>query len=69
MVLTEVQAGSSYIIHAITGEGDVRLHLEQLGFVPGTKIDVVSRMAGNLIVGVKGSRVALDGQLAKSVMV
>lgn len=69
MVLTKVRAGSDYIIHAITGEGETRLHLEGMGFVPGTKLTVVSRMGGNLIVGVKGSRVAIDEKLAKCVLV
>lgn len=69
MVLTTAQPGGDYIIHAISGDGDVRLHLEGMGFVPGTKLKVVSRMGGNLIVSVKGSRVALDQKLAQCVMV
>lgn len=69
MVLTTAQPGGEYIIHAIDGDGDVRLHLEGMGFVPGTKLKVVSRMGGNLIVSVKGSRVALDQKLAQCVMV
>ena len=69
MVLTEVQAGNSYIVHAIDGEGETRSHLEQLGLVPGTRIDIVSRMGGSLIIGVRGSRVAVDKQLAKCVLV
>lgn len=69
MVLTQVQSGNDYIIHAITGEGEVRLHLEGLGFVPGTKLNVVSRIGDNLIVNVRGSKVALDASLAKCVHV
>lgn len=69
MVLTKVQTGGNYLIHAVTGEGDVRHHLEGLGFVPGTKINVVSRIGGNLIVNVRGSRVALDKKLAACVLV
>ena len=69
MVLTTVQAGKDYIIHAVTGEGDTRLHLEGLGFVPGAKLSVVARNGGNLIVGVKGSRVALDEKLANCIIV
>lgn len=69
MVLTQVQTGGEYIIRTIHGEGDTRLHLEGLGFVPGTRLKVVSRIGDNLIVGVKGSRVALDADLAKCVMV
>lgn len=69
MVLTQVQQGGEYIIHAVTAESDVRSHLEGMGFVPGTKLKVVSRIGDNLIVAVKGSKVALDAALAKSVMV
>lgn len=69
MVLTQVQAGREYIIHALDGEGETRLHLEGLGFVPGTKLAVVSRIGDNLIVNVKGSKIALDASLAKCVLV
>lgn len=69
MVLTEGRNGKSYIIKAVTGEGETRLHLEGMGFVPGTRMTVVSRMGQNMIVNVKGSRVALDENLAKCVMI
>ena len=69
MVLTTVQSGKDYIIHAVAGEGDTRLHLSSMGFVPGAKLAVVSRIGGNLIVNVKGSRVALDEKLAKCILV
>lgn len=69
MVLTQGAKGNNYIIKAVFGEGETRLHLEGMGFVPGTKLTVVSRMGGNLIVNVKGSRVALDECLAKCVMI
>ena len=69
MVLTQVQSGGDYIIHAIEGESETRLHLEGLGFVPGTKLSVVSRIGDNLIVNVKGSKIALDASLAKRVIV
>lgn len=69
MVLTQVQASKDYIIHAVSGEKETRLHLEGMGFVPGTKLSVVSRIGDNLIVNVKGAKVALDASLAKCVMV
>lgn len=69
MVLTTVQPGRDYIIYAVTGEGESRLHLEGLGFVPGTKLKVIARNGENLIVGVKGSRIAVDGRLARCVIV
>ena len=69
MVLTQGKSGKNYIIKAVPGEGEVRLHLEGMGFVPGSKIAVVSRMGENLIVNVKGTRVALDRNLAECVVV
>lgn len=44
-------------------------HLEEMGFIPGERITVVSRNAGNIIVGVKGSRVALSKELASNIIV
>ena len=69
MVLTQVQSGKDYLIHAIDSAGEARLHLEGLGFVAGTKLSVVSRIGDNLIVNVKGSKIALDASLAKCILV
>ncbi|MBO4365148.1 MAG: ferrous iron transport protein A [Eggerthellaceae bacterium] len=69
MVLTQGAKGNNYIIKAVFGEGETRLHLEDMGFVPGTRLRVVSRMGRSLIVNVKGSSVALDEGLAKCVMI
>ena len=69
MVLTQVQKNGNYIIHAIRGESSVRLHLEGMGFVPGTKLSVLSRVGDGVIVKVKDSRVALDANLASCILV
>lgn len=69
MALTQGARGKRYIIKAIVGEGEVRLRLEGMGFVPGASLGVVASMGRNLIVNVKGSRVALDENLAKCVMI
>ena len=61
MVLSEVRNNGIYHVR--------QLHLENLGFVPGEQIVVVSRIGGNLIVNVKGSRVALSSELAKHITV
>jgi ferrous iron transport protein A len=47
----------------------VKRHLQELGFVPGSYVTVVSEIGGNLIVNVKESRVAVDKQLAQKIMV
>ena len=51
------------------GKGDVHHHLENLGFVEGTKVSVVSEQAGNFIVEIKGASVALDKSVAAKIIV
>ena len=70
MVLSEIKKNGVYHVKQLhDGAGDVHRHLENLGFVPGEEISVVSRIGGNLIVNVKGSRVALSSELAKHITV
>ena len=47
----------------------MRSHLEDLGFVPGGTVTVISTIGGNLIVNVKESRVAIDRQMAAKILV
>ena len=56
------------VIRKITGKDDVRQHLAELGFVAGQEVTVVSSLNGNLIINVKGSRIALDETMARRVM-
>ena len=46
----------------------MRQHLAELGFVVDTQVTVVSRIAGNLILQVRDSRVALDRTMANRIM-
>ncbi len=57
------------IIRRIGGSPEVRKHLENLGFVVGGNVRVVSEIAGNLIVNVKESRVAISKEMAQKIMV
>ena len=57
------------VIRKITGKDEVRQHLAELGFVVDTAITVVSELAGNLIIQVKESRVALDKSMAMRIMI
>ena len=43
-------------------------HLENLGFVAGAEVKVVSEQAGNFIVEVKGAQVALNKQVAQRII-
>lgn len=69
MPLTFAKQGETVTIRKITGKDEVRQHLAELGFVVDSKITVVSEMAGNLILQVKDSRVALDKTLANRIMI
>ncbi len=69
MPLTFCKAGEENIIKKIGGKDEVKKHLESLGFVVGGSITVVSAIGGNVIVNVKGSRVAISDDMAIKIMV
>ena len=67
--LTMAKAGETVMIRKISGKDEVRQHLAELGFVVNSDVTVVSGIAGNLIVQVKDSRLALDKAMANRIMV
>lgn len=69
MPLTMVNPGEENIIKRIGGKEDTRRFLENLGFVVGGAVTVVSDIGGNLIVNVKDSRVAIGKDMANKIMV
>ena len=69
MPLTMVGVGESRPILRIDGSDKVRTHLENLGFVEGETVRVVSDIGGNLIVQVKDARVAISRELAIKILV
>ena len=69
MPLTMARPGESFAIRRITGKDEVRQHLAELGFVMDSEVTVVSEVAGNLILQVKDSRIALDHTMARRIMV
>ena len=69
MPLTMAKTGETVTIRKITGRDEVRQHLAELGFVVDSDVTVVSEIAGNLILQVKDSRVALDRTMANRVMI
>ncbi len=68
MPLTMARPGDTVTIRKVTGRDEVRQHLAELGFVVDGTVTVVSEIAGNLILQVKESRVALDRTLANRVL-
>ena len=69
MPLTLADTGVSYIIRHIGGSTEIRRHLENLGFVVGGNVMVISEITGNLIVNVKEVRVAVSKEMAQKIMV
>ena len=69
MPLTLANIGEECTIVKVGGQPETKKHLEDLGFVAGTKIQVISSTNGNLVVRVKDSRIALDSSLAMKIMV
>jgi ferrous iron transport protein A len=69
MPLTFANVGEERIIRKVGGKPDVKKHLEDLGFVAGSDVTVVSELAGNIIVRIKESRVAISRALAQKIMI
>jgi len=69
MPLTFAAVGEEAIIRKIGGNPETKQHLENLGFVTGSSIRVVSTIAGNLIVNVKESRIAISKEMASKIMI
>ena len=67
--LNMADSGKPQIIKRIGGSPEVKKHLENLGFNVGGEVCIVSTLAGNLIVKVKESRVAVSEELARKIMV
>lgn len=69
MPLTMVKSNETNYIKKITGKDEVRRHLAELGFVVGEPVTVVSELGGNMILNIKGSRVALNREMANRILV
>ena len=53
MPLILAAAGETNTIRKVSGNPEVKKHLEDLGFVVGGEVTVVSAIGGNLIINVK----------------
>ncbi len=69
MPLTMVGQEEEYLIKKITGKEEVRRFLENLGFVAGAQVSVISKISGNVIVQIKESRVAISREMAQKIIV
>ena len=69
MPLILASAGEENIIRKVGGSPEVKKHLEDMGFVAGGTVTVVSTIAGNLIVNVKDTHVAISREMAGKIMI
>lgn len=69
MPLTLAPKGEEQVIRRIGGKPDVRKHLENLGFVAGSPVMVITSLGGNVIVSIKESRVAISREMAQKIMI
>ena len=69
MPISLLSVGEERIIQRIGGRAEVKQRLKELGFVVGGGVKVISKLSDNVIVGIKESRVAIDGSLAKDIFV
>lgn len=69
MPLTMVNIGEENIIKKVGGKEETKRFLENLGFVTGGVLTVVSTIGGNVIVNVKNTRVAIGKDMANRILV
>ena len=69
MPLTLAKQGEKVVIQKIGGKAETKKFLETLGFVVGETITIVNQVAGNLIINVKESRVAISKEMAGKITV
>ena len=69
MPLTLATVGEQNIIRKVGGSPETKKHLEDMGFVAGGTVTVVSMIGGNVIVNVKEARVAVSEEMACKIMI
>lgn len=69
MPLSMIGEGETTTITRIGGKEETRRFLENLGFVVGAIVTVISKTGGNVIVNIKESRVAIGSDMASKIMV
>ena len=69
MPLALMKTGSRARVMAISGTDTVKKHLGSLGLIPGAVISIVQVSAGNMVVGIQDSRIAINDELTRRVRV
>ena len=68
MPLTMAKIGEKNSIKKVGGKDEIRQFLENLGFIPGSHITIITKISGNVIVSIKESRVAISQEMAAKIM-
>ena len=69
MPLSLANIGEENLILKVSGNPEVKKHLEDLGFVAGESATLISSLGGNVIVKVKEARIAISEEMARKIMV
>lgn len=69
MPLSMINEGATGTVARVGGKEETRRFLENLGFIPGVSVTVISKLGGNLIVNIKDSRIAIGNDMANKIMV
>ena len=67
--LSLADPGEEVVVRRVGGSPDVKKHLEDLGFTAGSTVTVITSLNGNVIVKVRESRVAVNDEMARKIMV
>lgn len=67
--LSVADRGEVLIVKKVGGSPEVKKHLEDLGFTVGGRVMLIQRLGGNVIVKVKESRIAINDEMARKIMI
>ncbi len=60
-------SGDQLMVRQVGGSDDVKQHLGDLGFVPGAVVHVISSHNGDMIVDLKGTKLAITREMASKI--
>ena len=68
MPLSLARPGETVTVRRVRGDVETRRHLQEIGFVDGAEVHVVSSSGASIIVRIKGARFGLDAKMAQRIM-
>ncbi|NLN97607.1 MAG: ferrous iron transport protein A [Eubacteriaceae bacterium] len=69
MPITMAEINKPMLIGKIKDKGSVKTYLEKLGFIPGCEVTLVAKQNGNIICKIKESRIAINRDMAKCILI